>query len=264
MLCIGGRSRQSRKMNLALLQLQGVEFGYARTPVLSGADLCLAGSNILTICGPSGCGKTTLLLILGGLLEPTSGRRVLSQQLKPHKIIYVPQQDVLLPWLSLRRNVQLGREITGNGALMSDAELSASLNIHTFLDKTVESLSGGMRKRACLARAFSAGPSIVLLDEPFNNLDFLDRRSVEAFLKKWVSQGERAAVCVTHDIEQAVALGDRVGYFHRNAGNSAADAMRFDVMAVPSALVSLSTPERRGHSDFNPFVRRIEGFFFNE
>lgn len=249
------------EIRASMLQVETVDFSYPGTDVLSQVDLFLSSSEILNICGPSGCGKSTLLLLLGGLLKPTGGQVLQSPEIDSQRIIYAPQHDTLLPWLSLRRNIELGREITGNASPVAFSELAEALNIHTFLEKPVEALSGGMRKRACLVRTFYAAPAIVLLDEPFNNLDFVDRGRVELFLRQWVTREQRSVVCITHDIEQAVAFGSRVGYFHPNMAGEASSAMQFDVLDIPSTMLSLSPRERRGHQDFVPFVRQIEGSY---
>src|SRR5437660_259940 len=102
-MCVLAATRGPTHVKVKTLELHNVDFSYGGTAVLARVDCFLAESEIVTICGPSGCGKTTLLLLLAGLLEPTKGQRLLLQQLDPRGIIYVPQQDVLLPWFSLRR-----------------------------------------------------------------------------------------------------------------------------------------------------------------
>jgi ABC-type nitrate/sulfonate/bicarbonate transport system ATPase subunit len=100
-----------------------------------------------------------------------------------------------------------------------------------------------------------------LLDEPFNNLDFLDRHRVETFLRAWVAEERRAAICVTHDIEQAVAIGDRIGCFTRLPNASSSDPMCFEVLQVPDSLRKHSPSERWGRPEFHGVVEQIEQKF---
>ncbi len=221
---------------------------------------------INSIVGPSGCGKTTLLLVLAGLITPNSGTRSLDSNLKESDIVYIPQQDALLPWRSLRENIGLGLELLTEKDISNCeiVEWAEHFNAAKFLDKRPHELSGGMRKRICLARAFCANPKVVLLDEPFNNLDFRDHHRLENFLRKWVTKEDRAVVCITHDIEQAVAIGDSIGCFTKNLKASKDDKMQFEVFPIPENLRNHTPPERRAHPEFHKFVETIEQLFADE
>ncbi|MBA2592963.1 MAG: ATP-binding cassette domain-containing protein [Pseudomonadota bacterium] len=246
-----------------LISLEGVQVVYGANHLFTPVHSRIVAGELLSIVGPSGCGKTTFLLVLAGLLRPAVGNRVLENKLVDSRIIYVPQQDALLPWRSLRANLGLGSELQHLG-LASAARVekwARIFNVTSFLEKRVHELSGGMRKRICLARAFCADPSVVLLDEPFNNLDFVDRRRVETFLRTWIAEDRRAAVCVTHDIEQAVAMGDQVGYFSKPPDDPRNDLMRFDVMPIPESLRKHPPSQRWAHPEFHGVVEKIERMF---
>jgi ABC-type nitrate/sulfonate/bicarbonate transport system ATPase subunit len=252
----------SLKMN-HMVDLNEISLHFGSHHVLFQVALSVVTSEITAVVGPSGCGKTSLLLVLAGLLQPDAGDRVLDARLLDSDIVYVPQQDALLPWRSLRANMGLASELRHSAPASEPRieEWAAIFNVTGFLDKRVHELSGGMRKRICLARAFCADPSVVLLDEPFNNLDFTDRHRVETFLSGWVAEDRRAAVCVTHDIEQAVAIGDQIGYFTKPRDDPKNDPMRFDVMPVPDSLRKRSPSERWAHPEFHGLVEKIEGMF---
>lgn len=246
-----------------LISLEGVQVVYGSKPLFVPVHSRICCRELLSIVGPSGCGKTTFLLVLAGLLRPSVGNRILENKLVESNIIYVPQQDALLPWRTLRANIGLGSELKASCAPAASHVdgWANTFNAENFLDKHTHELSGGMRKRICLARAFCADPSVVLLDEPFNNLDFVDRRRVETFLRTWVAEDRRAAVCVTHDIEQAVAIGDQIGYFTKPTDDSRDGPMRFDVMPVPESLREHSPSERWAHREFHGVVEKIERMF---
>jgi len=246
-----------------MLDLNGIDLHFGHHTVLSKVALSVTSREIITIVGPSGCGKTVLLLVIGGLLQPSAGERVLGDSLTEKDVVYVPQQDALLPWRSLRANIGLGRELRGAGApptVVID-KWAKVFNSTQFLEKRVQEISGGMRKRICLTRAFCAEPSLILLDEPFNNLDFSDRHRVEMFLRSWVGEDSRAVVCVTHDIDQAVAIGDRIGCFKKPDGDLGVGAMQFDVVLVPDSLRKQAPSERRLNPEFFDFVSKIERSF---
>lgn len=249
-----------------LIILNGLCVAYGGRPVFSPICFNVFSGELFSVVGPSGCGKTSLLLAIAGHLQANVGEREYAQQLLDSDVVYVPQQDALLPWRSLRANIGLGHELrTQRNILTSEIdEWAKEFNCEDFLDKRVHELSGGMRKRVCLARAFCANPSVVLLDEPFNNLDFLERHRVELLLRNWIVKDHRAVVCVTHDIEQAVAIGDRIGCFTSSPNDPEDAPMSFNVLPILDSLRNLSPPERWAHPDFHGFVAQIERMFEHE
>ncbi|TCK30295.1 NitT/TauT family transport system ATP-binding protein [Ancylobacter aquaticus] len=185
-------------------------------PVIGDLSLTLNEGEIVAIVGPSGCGKTTLLNTLCGLIAPDSGRvswfgEAMSGQ--PAGVGYMLQKDLLLPWRTALRNVMLGLEIRGVPA--SEAEershvMLDKLGLHGFADHYPTTLSGGMRQRVALARTLVNEPDVLLLDEPFAALDFQTKLLIESDTAKLVRESRRSVLLITHDIEEAVSIADRV------------------------------------------------------
>jgi NitT/TauT family transport system ATP-binding protein len=185
-------------------------------PVIADLSLTLREGEIVSIVGPSGCGKTTLLNTLCGLLVPDVGhirwygREVLGQ---PQNVGYMLQKDLLLPWRTALGNTMLGLEI--RGVAPSEAEdrsraMLDQLGLHGFADHYPSTLSGGMRQRVALARTLVNEPKVLLLDEPFAALDFQSKLLIENDTAALVRQGRRSLLLITHDIEEAVSLADRI------------------------------------------------------
>ena len=193
-----------------------VQYGNGRStpPVLTDLSLTLPVGSIYTLIGPSGCGKSTLLHTLGGLLSPVSGSMRLSgQPLSPahHTIGLVPQSYSLFPWKTVGDNILLAcrvRRKPHDAALL--AELLEVLSLAPLLKRYPAELSGGERQRAAIARAFLLKPELLLLDEPFSALDALTReRLQQLFLRLW-QQNPATTLFVTHSIEEAVYLGQKI------------------------------------------------------
>jgi NitT/TauT family transport system ATP-binding protein len=185
-------------------------------PVIGDLSLTLDHGQIVSIVGPSGCGKTTLLNTLCGLLTADSGRiswygREITGQ--PQNVGYMLQKDLLLPWRTALGNVMLGLEIRGVAAGEARDRSHAMLDqlgLHGFADHYPSTLSGGMRQRVALARTLVNEPAVLLLDEPFASLDFQNKLLIESDTAKLVREGGRSLLLITHDIEEAVSLADRV------------------------------------------------------
>lgn len=185
-------------------------------PVIGDLSLTLREGEIVSIVGPSGCGKTTLLNTLCGLLAPDAGRirwhgREVAGQ--PQNVGYMLQKDLLLPWRTALSNTMLGLEIHGVPAAEAEDRCRAlldQLGLHGFADHYPATLSGGMRQRVALARTLVNEPDVLLLDEPFAALDFQSKLLIENDTVGLVRQGRRSLLLITHDIEEAVSLADRV------------------------------------------------------
>jgi ABC-type nitrate/sulfonate/bicarbonate transport system ATPase subunit len=185
-------------------------------PVLNSVGLDVNPGELVALVGPSGCGKTTLLHIISGLVQPDSGaicidnRRVTDAR---SHVAYMQQKDLLLPWRKALANTLLGPEIVGANAAISEQEaraLFAEFGLEGFEQAFPEELSGGMRQRVALVRTLLCQKSILLLDEPFGALDALTRRQLQDwFLQAWEEFGF-SALLVTHDVEEALVLADRV------------------------------------------------------
>ena len=176
----------------------------------------LRQGEILAIVGPSGCGKSTLFNVIAGLLRPTSGSVIVDGSLvdgaRGH-IGYMLQKDLLLPWRSVLDNVTLGLEVRGTPAAQAK-ERALSLirryGLAGFESARPRALSGGMRQRVAFMRTLALDPKAILLDEPFSALDFQTRLILQGDVKRIIREQRKAAILVTHDIGEAIAMSDRV------------------------------------------------------
>jgi NitT/TauT family transport system ATP-binding protein len=201
----------------AQIALSGVELGYPGRPVLSGVDLTVRPGEVLTIVGPSGCGKSTLLRGVAGLLRPTRGRIALADRPldgpgADRAMVF--QDDALLPWHDVRRNIELPLRLTSGVARAERKALAQSwierVGLTGFEHRLPRQLSGGMRQRVQLARALICRPPTLLMDEPFGALDPATRTAMQSLLIEVWQQNRPTVMFVTHDIDEAVAIGDRV------------------------------------------------------
>ena len=185
------------------MQLQSISHAFAGTPALDDISLDLAPNEIVAIVGPSGCGKSTLLRIAAGLLTPTNGQ-VHNGDLR---VGFVFQDSALLPWKRVRDNAKLlaSRDDDDFVASLLDA---AGLGPHC--DKWPHELSGGMKMRLSLVRTLAMRPQVVLADEPFGALDQITRQQLHDELLALHARSPFAMVLVTHAIDEAVYLADRV------------------------------------------------------
>lgn len=190
-----------------VLSLAGVGFDYPGLRVIDGLDITVTSGEFVVCVGPSGCGKTTLLSILGGHVEPTRGTIT---RAGASRTIY--QDGGLFPWLTVRQNISSGLSATIVAGQRTNkiAEWLETTSLVDFAEHYPHQLSGGMRQRCELARALAAETDILLLDEPFSALDYQTRRRMRNGLVATLAQRPRTVVFVTHDIEEAVQLGDRI------------------------------------------------------
>ena len=195
--------------------------GESRVVALDGVDLLVRHGEIVSLLGASGCGKSTLLGILAGLDQPTSGTATVRGRTG-----LMFQESALFPWLTVRGNVETALRLRGmarrdrRGAA---EELLASVHLHGFGDRRPHELSGGMRQRAALARALAQDADVLLMDEPFAALDAITREVLHAELERQWSERGLSIVFVTHDVREAVRLGDRVVLLSSRPGRVAAE-----------------------------------------
>ena len=191
--------------------------GRDRVVALEGVDLRLEAGEFVSIVGPSGCGKSTLFNILAGLQRPSSGS-VLLDGSEPAggvlgRIGYMPQKDLLMPWRTVLDNVTLGLEmerVPRREARRRAQEQLGRFGLAGFERRWPANLSGGMRQRAALLRTFLAGREVMLLDEPFGALDALTRQAMQEWLLDIWQVDQKTILFITHDVEEALYLSDRV------------------------------------------------------
>ena len=194
-------------MNDRPLRLLGVSHSFATMQVLDDIRLEVLRNEFLAVVGPSGCGKTTLLNLLSGSIAPTAG-----QVFRMGRTRMVYQQDGLLPWLTVRENICLGlRDIRDPAQQQRDVqEMLELVQMTGHQEHYPHQLSGGLRQKVELARALAGESELLLLDEPFSALDYITRLRMRSELACLLRQRPRTAVLVTHDLEEAVQLADRV------------------------------------------------------
>ena len=189
------------------LVLQKVSHSYGMVTVLNDLNLTVNSGEIVVLVGPSGCGKTTVLNLLSGHIKPVSG---IVQREGVIRTVY--QQDGLFPWLTVSENITIGLRLMENIALRDKelAELLELVHLKGFEQHYPHQLSGGMRQRAELARVLAGDCDILLMDEPFSALDYQARLRMRRELVRLLEKRPKTVVFVTHDIEEAVQLADRV------------------------------------------------------
>ncbi|AQZ62828.1 Organosulfonate ABC transporter ATP-binding protein [[Actinomadura] parvosata subsp. kistnae] len=198
------------------ITLESLSLGYARGPVLNGIDLTIRPGEVLVIVGASGSGKSTLLRALAGLLPAHGGRALAGDEEitgASRERAMVFQDDGLLPWRTVRRNVELPLRLRGlpRGERKAVArEWLARVGLEGHEDRLPRELSGGMRQRVQLARALAGAPRAVLMDEPFGALDAQTRAGMQALLLDVLRDTRATVVFVTHDVDEALLLADRV------------------------------------------------------
>jgi len=205
------------------------ETATGRVDALAPIDLVIDNGSFVSVVGPSGCGKSTLLRLMAGLDE-TSGGRILRYGLPidgpSHEVGIVFQDHVLFPWLTVLQNVMLPSEILYLPQAASEKRarhLLALTGLSDFVDARPQQLSGGMKQRAAFCRALLANPRFLLLDEPFGALDALTREELSLELSRLWGELGRTAFLITHDIEEAILLGDRVLVMSPRPGRIIAD-----------------------------------------
>lgn len=222
-------------------------------PVLKGVSLAVAPGEFVAILGPSGCGKSTLLNLIAGLEEPTSGTIAIQGVIARERMglcAYMHQKDLLLPWRSVLDNAILPLEVQGvpkREARRRALALMEAFGLKGFENAYPFTLSGGMRQRAAFLRTVLSGKPIVLLDEPFGALDALTRAGLQEWLASLWESLRLTVLLVTHDVEEALFLADRVVVFSPRPAS---------VQGV--VAIDLPRPRQRDVVTTAPFVRLKE------
>ena len=187
--------------------MAGVSRAFGPVRALEGVDLEVGAGELVAVVGPSGCGKTTLLELVCGLQAPDAGR------VYADPAVLMPQRDNLLPWLRAIDNAALAVRLGGASREEARARanpLFAAFGLEGFERARPHELSGGMRQRVAFLRTLLSGKPVLCLDEPFAALDALTRREMQDWLAQALTHERRTVLLVTHDVEEAARLGDRV------------------------------------------------------
>jgi NitT/TauT family transport system ATP-binding protein len=249
--------RWPRQLRGAALEVRGVDHGFqldgTYLAVLEDVSFTVAAGQFVALLGPSGCGKSTLLRLVAGLDRPERGQLVVDgteiEGPGPSRVA-VFQDPTLYPWRNVWRNTALGLEARGllkrNKARVDQA--LALVGLETFANAYPHQLSGGMAQRASLARALVNDPSLLILDEPLGKLDSLTRLSMQGELTRLWQQRGFTVLMVTHDVEEALLLADRVIVFSDRPARIRADF-----------VVDLAYPRHRDHAELLRLRREILG-----
>ena len=201
-----------------VLSLEKVRVAFGGRPVLSDISFGVASGEFLCVVGPSGCGKTTLIRMLAGLLAPSGGEivfqgRPLSGTGRERAIVFQDYSKALLPWRTVAGNVALSLEACG----IAEPERSrrvgallAKMRLESAADRYPGQLSGGMQQRVQIARCLAQEPKLLLMDEPFGALDAITRQDLQDEIARLAAEQRTTVVFITHDLEEAIYLGDRV------------------------------------------------------
>src|SRR5947207_1186905 len=193
-------------MNDKPLRIEDGSVNFGPIEVFSHLSLEISRGEFVAVVGPSGCGKTTLLNLFSGFLKPSSGTVTCAGRVRT-----VYQEDSLLPWQTTAQNIAMGlREVSEPERRRQLDEMMRLVKLEDFAGHYPHQLSGGMRQRVELARALAGSTDILLLDEPFSSLDYLTRLRLRRELARMLEELPRTVVLVTHDIEEAAQLADRI------------------------------------------------------
>lgn len=241
---------------MQLLTIHHLSLSYheisGETLALEDIDFEVQQGEFITILGPSGCGKSTLLSAIAGLEQP-SGGCIRFASSEPIGIGYMFQRDLLFEWRSVFQNACLGLEVK---KMLNDdtkayvRQLLESYGLGDFLSHKPSQLSGGMRQRVALVRTLALKPELLLLDEPYSALDYQTRLSVSDEIWKILRSSGKTAILVTHDIAEAISLGDRVIVLSGRPGHVVSD-MTIDLGDDVTPL------EKRSHPLFQDYFKKI-------
>lgn len=205
-----------REIGRSKLKVSGVSQQFGETFALAPTNLEVLEGEFVAIVGPSGCGKSTLFNIVSGILKPTSGSVSLNDQDITGiagKVGYMLQKDLLLPWKTTLENIVLGASLTRrvtNEDKNAAANMAIKYGLGEFINHYPHAMSGGMRQRVALMRTMSFARDVMLLDEPFGALDSQTRMEMQRWLLSVWAELESTILFVTHDIDEAIFLADRV------------------------------------------------------
>ena len=244
-----------------MLTFDNVRFQYAVEDfsIIDHLSFEVQDGEFVSIIGASGCGKSTIFRLVNKLLTPASGViRVDGESIETKKNYcgYMPQQDLLFPWRTVRENLMLPMEIQG-GYSKEQMQKKAddalrSVGLADWGDKTPKELSGGMRQRAAFARTVLTGSDLLLLDEPFSALDYLTRLSMREWLLEQWEKEKKTVVFITHDVEEAVFLSSRILVVEQSTDHtSALHRGPGGISAIPGRASQTGDSVLKGRTDRN-------------
>jgi ABC-type nitrate/sulfonate/bicarbonate transport system ATPase subunit len=195
------------------LEIQHVNKSFGENTVLNDLSFSVHEGEFVALLGPSGSGKSTLFRVIGGISQPSSGKVMLNGENitgKPGSISYTPQSPSLMPWRSILDNVLLGQEISGKRDAERALQMIERAGLGGFEKSYPHELSGGMQQRASFIRSILSPQPLILLDEPFSALDEFTRLDMQKWLLSIWAEYKRSILFVTHNIEEALFLADRI------------------------------------------------------
>ncbi|MCE4610813.1 MAG: ABC transporter ATP-binding protein [Desulfurococcales archaeon] len=228
---------------------------YGSLQVLDELTLNVKEGEFVAIVGPSGCGKTTLLNLIAGILEKAT-INCRKREVKASKVGYATQEDLLLPWRTVWGNILLPLELLRVKPDTSYLKRLLSISgLADFIDYRPHQLSGGMRKRVVLLRALSLKPDLLLLDEPFANIDAYTKIQLQRLLMKLLSNLRTTTILVTHDIEEAVSLSNRIVILSRRPAR-----------VVKAIEVEAPWPRDplEARRELKDYINEVYGYVFNK
>ena len=249
------------KAQKALVQFHNVTYSLPNVTILSDLNLTVERGETLVLLGESGCGKTTTLKLVNRLLTPTSGEVMVEGKSTTswdpielrRRIGYVIQEGGLFPHFTIARNVGLVPSLSNWEEARTNERVREMLNLvgldpNRFAERYPRELSGGQRQRVGVARALAADPPLLLLDEPFGALDPLTRASLQREFAELAARLGKTAILVTHDVREAMILGQRIGLMHKGQLLLLETPERFRASEHPQARAYLDTLDVNGGS----------------
>lgn len=220
-------------------------------------SLLVKPGEFVVLVGPSGCGKSTILSLIAGLLSPSAGQiKLFGNPVtgpSPYTA-YMLQKDGLLEWRTVAQNMNLGLQLRHqltSETIAHAEQLLAEMGLAHVAHHYPHQLSGGMRQRVALVRTLAVRPELLLLDEPFSALDIQNKIHLEQLLMDVLKSQQKTAVLVTHDLEEAIAIGDRIHVIGGRPGH-----IRF-TLPIPATIRALPPLEARTHPDFRPLFNAL-------
>ena len=212
----------------AIISVDNVSVFYdgkqTKVPAIENVSLEIDQGEFVCLVGPSGCGKSTLLKIIAGYIQPSQGKAFMKEEeitQADWRRGVVFQSPTLYPWLTVRKNIEYGpkvRKVSKEECAKLSTYYLDEVGLTEFADHHPYELSGGMKQRVSLARALANQPEIILMDEPFSALDAITRVKMQDFLREMWQKNNQTILLITHDIDEALALGTKVAIMSKNPG----------------------------------------------